>query len=123
MTWATPCNGNKECADGSDEEGCGSSLVITINILICAGIMLCFTMFLYLHKEVNKTILTISKDEYTIANKDSVDSTKAEQIITIAILITKMEVDEIKSILKREELVHGNEGKAICYLKVIHRNI
>ena len=122
MTWATPCNGNKECADGSDEEGCGSSLLITINIVICAGIVLCCTMFLYLHKEVNKTILTISKDEY-LANKDSGDYTKAEQIITIAILITKMEVDEIKSILKREELVHGNEGKAICYLKVIHRNI
>ena len=119
MAWATPCNGNTECADGSDEEGCGSPLLITIIIVISAGVVLLCTMFLYLAREANKTILTISKDEY-IANSDSVE--KAEKNFTIAILISKMEVHEIKNVLRREKTVHGNEGKAICYLKVILSN-
>ena len=114
MTWATPCNGNTECNDGSDEIGCGSSLVTLFIILFAVGIMLYCSLFLYLQK--------ITKYENTYATKSG-DSSLSEKSIFIAILVSIDEVSEIKRIFKREIEVHGTKGKAICYLKVIFKSI
>ena len=111
MTWATPCNGNTECNDGSDEVGCGSSLVTLILILFGVGILLYCSLFLYLKNITKYDIIhsTMSGD-YTLSEMKS---------IFIAILISNEEVTEIKNIFKREIEVHGSYGKTICYLKVI----
>ena len=109
MTWATPCNGNIECVDGSDEKGCESSLLIIAVVLLSAGIIICFTLFIYLHKYANNAIITIINSD-SIPTKKREDSTKLEKLIYI--------VDEVKKIFKKEVEASGSDGKALCYFKV-----
>ena len=118
MTWATPCNGNVECDDGSDEEGCESSLLIIAAVLLGAGITICFTLFIYLHKYVNKAIITIINSD-SIPTKKIVDSTRLEKLMYIAILTMNEEIDEVKKVFKKEIEASGSEGKALCYFKVL----
>ena len=117
MTWATPCNGNVECDDGSDEKGCESSLLVIAVVLLSAGIIICFTLFIYLHKYVNNAIITIINSD-SIPTKQREDSTKLEKLIYIAILTMNEEVDEVKKIFKKEIEASGSEGKGLCYFKV-----
>ena len=115
MTWATPCNGNTECNDCSDEVGCGSTLVTLFRITFGVGIFLYCSLVLYLQKITNYEIIRTNK---------SGDSSLSEmKSIFIVILISNDEVTEIKNIFKREIEVHGSNGKAICYLKVIFKII
>ena len=115
MTWATPCNGNAECNDCSDEVGCGSPLVTLFLITFGVGIFLYCSLVLYLQKITNYEIIRTNK---------SGDSSLSEmKSIFIVILISNDEVTEIKNIFKREIEVHGSNGKAICYLKVIFKII
>ena len=93
MTWATPCDGNRECIDGSDEEGCKTPIWILALILFGVGFLLVVTLFLYSFKSIYEAVRDISYDE-EITN----DSSKSKQL-HIAILTEKKEITEIQSVL------------------------
>ena len=112
MTWATPCDGNRECIDGSDEEGCKTPIWILALTLFGVGFLLVVTLFLYSFKSINEAVRDISYDE-EITN----DSSKSKQL-HIAILTEKKEIKMIGQLFRNKVKVQGNEGEAICTFKV-----
>ena len=112
MTWATPCDGNRECIDGSDEEGCKTPIWILALTLFGVGFLLVVTLFLYSFKSINEAVRDISFDE-EIPN----DSSKNKQL-HIAILTEKNGIKMIEQLFRNEVKIQGNEGKAICTFKV-----
>ena len=112
MTWATPCDGNRECIDGSDEEGCKTPIWILALILFGVGFLLVVTLFLYSFKGINEAVRDFSYDE-EIPN----DSSKNKQL-HIAILTEKNEIKMIEQLFRNEVMMKGNEGEVVCYFKV-----
>ena len=112
MTWATPCDGNRECIDGSDEEGCKTPIWILALTLFGVGFLLVVTLFLYSFKSINEAVRDISYDE-EITN----DSSKSKQL-HIAILTEKKEIKMIGQLFRNKVKIQGNEGEAICTFKV-----
>ena len=112
MTWATPCDGNRECIDGSDEEGCKTPIWILALTLFGVGFLLVVTLFLYSFKCIYEAVRDISYDE-EIPN----DSSKNKQL-HIAILTEKNEIKMIEQLFRNEVKIQGNEGEAICTFKV-----
>ena len=114
MTWATPCDGNGECIDGSDEEGCKTPIWILAMILFGVGFLLVVTLFLYSFKSIYEAVRNISCIEEIPNN-----SSKNEQL-HIAILTEKNEIKMIEQLFRNEVKIQGNEGEAICTFKVFH---
>ena len=114
LTWATPCDGNRECIDGSDEEGCKTPIWILALILFGVGFLLVVTLFLYSFKSINEAVRDISFDE-EIPN----DSSKNKQL-HIAILTEKNEIKMIEQLFRNEVKIQGNEGETICSFKVFY---
>ena len=81
-------------------------------VLVGAGFVLWFTLFLYSMNYVSKVF---EKVEKASRKHDFVNS---ERPFYIAILTEMEEVDEIKKIFNREVRTQGNEKEAICYFKV-----
>ena len=112
MTWATPCDGNIECIDGSDEEGCETPIWILALILFGVGFLLVATLFLYSFNNIYKALRSISYDE-EMPN----DSSKSKQL-QIGILTEKNDIKMIQQLFINEVKIQGNEGEAICSFKV-----
>ena len=113
MTWATPCDGNRECIDDSDEEGCKTPIWILAIILCGVGFLLIVTLFLYSFKSIYQAVRIINNEE--MPN----DSFKNEQL-NFAILTERNEMKMIEQLYRNEVKIQGNEGEAICTFKVFH---
>ena len=109
MTWATPCDGNRECIDGSDEEGCDTPVWMLPLILFGIGVLLVINFFLYSFKHIYEAVRNISYNE---------EMTNIKQL-HIAILIEKKDVKMIEKLFINEVRIQGNEGEAICFFKVL----
>ena len=112
MTWATLCDGSYECIDNSDEEGCKTSIWVLPLILFGIGFLLVVTLFLYSFENIYEAVRNISSGE-EMHN----DSSKNKHL-HIAILTEKKEIQMIEQLFINEVMKQGNEGEAICSLKV-----
>ena len=112
MTWATPCDGNIECIDGSDEEGCETPIWILALILFGVGFLLVITLFLYSFNKIYEAVRNISYDE-----EIPIDSSTSKQL-QIGILTEKKDIKMIQQLFINEVKIQGNEGEALCSLKV-----
>ena len=112
MTWATPCDGNIECIDGSDEEGCETPIWILALILFGVGFLLVITLFLYSFNKIYEAVRNISYDE-----EIPIDSSTSKQL-QIGILTEKNDIKMIQQLFIIEVKIQGNEGEALCSLKV-----
>ena len=112
MTWATPCDGNIECIDGSDEEGCETPIWILALILFGVGFLLVITLFLYSFNKIYEAVRNISYDE-----EIPIDSSTSKQL-QIGILTEKNDIKMIQQLFIIEVKIQGNEGEALCSFKV-----
>ena len=111
MTWATSCDGNKECIDGTDEEGCKTSIWILPLILFGIGFLLVVTLFLYSFEKMYEAVRNI------IYHEEMPNSSIYRQL-QIGILTEKNDIKMIEQLFMNEVKIQGNEGEAICSFKV-----
>ena len=112
MTWATPCDGKKECIYGSDEAGCETPLWILPLILFGVGCFLVITLFLYSFNNIYEEARNISYDQ------DMTNNTSKNKSLHIAILTEKKELKMIEQLFINEVNIKGSKGEAICSFKV-----
>ena len=112
ITWATPCDGSRECIDVNDEDGCSTPSWLFPAVLCGTGFVLMFTLFLHLTKSISDLLEEIG--HATVVN----DAFEFDRLFYIAILTEMEEVDEIKKVFEREINSKGSEKEAICYFKV-----
>ena len=111
LTWATLCDGNYECIDGSDEEGCKTSIWILPLILFGIGFLLVVTLFLYSFENIYKAVRKI------IYHGEMPNSSTYRQL-QIGILTEKNDIKMIEQLFINEVKIQGNEGEALCSFKV-----
>jgi hypothetical protein len=114
LTWATPCDGNRECIDDSDEEGCETPIWILGLILFGVGFFLVVTLFLYSFKTIKEVVRNITYDE------DMSNDTSKNKHLHIAILTEKNDIKMIEQLFINEVKMQRNEGEAICSFKVFY---
>ena len=113
ITWATPCDGNRECKDVNDEYGCATPSWLLPVVLFGTGFVLTITLFFHLTKSTSDLIEEIGKTT-------AADNTfRFDRPFCIAILTEMGEDDEIKKVFNREKNIRGSEKEALCYFKVI----
>ena len=113
ITWATPCDGNRECKNVNDEEGCTTPSWLLPVVLFGTGFVLMITLFLHLTKSTSNLMEEIGQ------TADADNAFRFDRPFYIAILTEMNEVDEIKKVFNREMNIRGSEKEAICYFKVI----
>ena len=111
MTWATPCDDNRECIDGSDEEGCDTPIWMLTLILFGVGVLLVINFFLYSFKSIYEAVRNINYNE-------EVPDENSKRTYNIAILTEKKDTKMIKQLFINEINMQGNIGEAICTFKV-----
>jgi hypothetical protein len=114
LTWATLCDGNHECIDNSDEEGCKTSIWVLPLILFGIGFLLVVTLFLYSFENIYYAVKNISYN-----GEISADSFTSRHL-QIGILTEENDIKMIEQLFINEVKMQGNEGEAICSFKVFY---
>ena len=121
-TMATPCNNVTECIDGSDESGCVIPDWYLYSILSFIVIVLGITCFVSLHKHARKIVNEIMQDRrWRLATKkenSQMVSIASEKLMRVAFYADNGNIDEVNKLLCNEMMVHENEARVICCLKV-----
>ena len=114
-TLAVPCNSVPECGDGSDETGCEFPPWLIPSLLSGAGAVICITLFVYLNKSIKSTW----KKKMHFQFQNSHLSIETEKLYKTAVLIESGNVEQIHNMYCKEVENHGDEGGALCHLKVM----
>ena len=120
-TWATLCNKQEECFDGTDEIGCNFPNLL-LPCLLCGMILfLCSTCYFYLQWHIKRMRnLILQGRTWRLVTENSTNEVilRSEKLMNIALLIEDGNTDEVNKIFNAEVEKHASEGRALCCLKV-----
>ena len=114
--WATPCDGEVECFDGRDEQGCESPVWLLPAVLLVAIFLLLCSQFCFFYKYIRKELTRNTNEKCQQPLK--LISCKQQKHIYIAMLLDQQDQEGIESLLNKEIENHRNDGKALCCFKV-----
>ena len=94
---AAPCNGIRECIDGSDENGCKFPNWLLPTLLSLAAVVLGLTCFISLQRHVKRAINEIMQDRRwrvaTQNTKSQIISMASEKLMKVAIFVRNEPAD------------------------------
>ena len=122
--FATPCNGVKECHDGSDEMWCFLPSWLAPLIFLIAFIAMAFALFNFLTntllKVFSENVEKAVKSWFPISARNKIKGCLYDRKLEVVKLLEDDDSKdfEVRKLFDEEVNTHGNEGEAINCLMV-----
>ena len=107
MTWATPCDGEVECFDGRDEQGCESPIWLLPAVLLVAIFLLLCSQFCFFYKYISKELTRNTNEKCQQPLKLII--CRQQKHIYIAMLLDQQNQEGIETLMNKEIENHRND--------------